>query len=338
MCSFPKYVKRIFVMKKIVIDTLGGDNGALPLIEGTADYMVKHGGITPVLVGNQSLICSVMNKRNVAREEYEVIDTNEYISNEQQPMCIFGGCNDSSMALALEYLRDNDCAGLISSGNTGALLIGTICRLGLVKGLRRPALSTALPNVSGGYTCLVDCGANVDCPPADLLGFAKMGAAFMTAMYGTSTPRIASLSTGAEKGKGNKSAKETYELLEGSSLNFVGNVEGNDVMMNKADVIVCDGFAGNVILKNTEATGKIAAAMAKAYLESKGLSCGCEVYSYLNNEFDFNSRGGATFLGTKKTVVKMHGAANSSTAVSCIEQVMRLSESGFDTAIESALS
>lgn len=325
-------------MKKIVIDTLGGDNGALPLIEGTAEYLNSHSEVFPVLVGNKDTICNIMTCAGVSDGKYEVIDTDEYISNEQQPMCIFGGCHNSSMALALEYLRDNECAGLISAGNTGALLIGTICRLGLVKGLRRPALSTALPNINGGYTCLVDCGANVDCPSADLVGFAKMGKAFMQSMYGIVSPKIASLSTGSEKGKGNKSAKEIYELLEASGLNFIGNVEGNDVMLGKADVIVCDGFAGNVILKNTEATGKIAAAMAKAYLDSRGFDCGDQLYNYLNDQFDFNSRGGATFLGTKKTVVKMHGAANSSTAVSCIDQVMRLAESGFDTAIQEALS
>ena len=325
-------------MKMIVIDTLGGDNGALPLIEGTAEYMNSCGGIIPILVGDKTLISSVMEAKGIFEDKFEVIATDEFISNEQPPMCIFGGCHNSSMALALEYLRDNDCAGLISAGNTGALLIGTICRLGLVKGLRNPALSTALPNINGGYTCLVDCGANVDCSPADLLRFGKMGSAFMQSMYGITSPRVANLSTGCEKGKGNQSAKEAYDILEKSQLNFVGNVEGSDVMLDKADVIVCDGFAGNVILKNTEATGKIAAAIAKAYLDSNSDTNGDQLFKYLTNEFDFNSRGGATFLGTKKTVVKMHGAANSSTAVSCIKQVMRLSESGFDKAIENALN
>lgn len=325
-------------MKTIVIDTLGGDNGALPIIEGTAEYLSSHEGIFPVLAGNKAYIDSVMQEHGVSADKYGVLDTDEFITNEQPPMSVFGGCDNSSMVLALEYLRDNDCIGLISAGNTGALLIGTICRLGLVKGLRRPALSTALPNIKGGYTCLVDCGANVDCPPEDLAEFAKMGVAFAGSMNGVSEPRVAVLSTGTEKGKGNSSAKECYALLESSGVNFVGNVEGSDVLLGKADVIVCDGFAGNVVLKNTESTGKIAAAMAKEFLLSRGISAGEDVCRYLTGEFDFNSRGGATFLGTKKTVVKMHGAANSSTAVSCIEQVIRLSESGFDTAVKNAIS
>lgn len=325
-------------MKKIVIDTLGGDGGALPLVQGTADYLNTCGNAFPVLVGEKVVIESVMDKNGVSADKYGVIDTAEYISNTQNPMSIFGGCDNTSMALALEYLRDNDCAGLISAGNTGALLVGTICRLGLNKGLRRPALSTALPAVDGSYVCVVDCGANVDCAPNDLVLFAKMGTAFMQSMYGVSAPRVATLSTGTEEGKGNALVKEAYNLLKETDLNFIGNIEGNDILLGKADVLVCDGFAGNIVLKNTEATGKVAAVMGKRILEGIDASVAEKLYNELTNAFDFNSRGGATFLGTKKTVVKMHGAANSSTAVACIEQVLRLSESGFDTAVKNSLS
>ena len=139
-------------------------------------------------------------------------------------------------------------------------------------------------------------------------------------------------------GKGNKATKEAYGLLESSALNFVGNLEGSDVLLGKADVLACDGYAGNIVLKDTEATGKIAAVMSKNILASLAPEIAESVSKKLEKAFDFNSRGGATFLGTKKTVVKMHGAANSSTAVSCIEQVLKLSESGFDTAVEKALS
>ncbi len=325
-------------MKKIVIDTLGGDNGALPLVQGTAEYLNTVDNVFPVLVGEKNVIDSVMNKNRISADRYSVIDTSEYIDNTQNPMCIFGGCDNTSMALALEYLRDNDCAGLISAGNTGALLVGTICRLGLNKGLRRPALSTALPAVDGSYICVVDCGANVDCAQGDLVLFAKMGSAFMQSMYGVSSPRVATLSTGTEEGKGNALVKEAYALLKETDLNFIGNIEGNDILLGKADVLVCDGFAGNIVLKNTEATGKVAALLGKRFLESIDPSLAEKLCESLNHAFDFNSRGGATFLGTKKTVVKMHGAANSSTAVACIEQVVRLSESGFDTAVKNSLS
>lgn len=325
-------------VKKIVIDTLGGDNGALPLVQGTAEYINTFGNVFPVLVGEKSVIEPVMCKNRISADRYSVMDTSEYISNTQDPMSIFGGCDNSSMALALEFLRDNDCAGLISAGNTGALLVGTICRLGLNKGLRRPALSTVLPAVDGGNICVVDCGANVDCAPNDLLLFAKMGKAFMQSMYGISSPRVATLSTGTEEGKGNALVKEAYNLLKETDVNFIGNIEGNDILLGKADVLVCDGFAGNIVLKNTESAGKVAAVMGKRILKSIDASVAEKLCNELTHAFDFNSRGGATFLGTKKTVVKMHGAANSSTAVSCIEQVMRLSESGFDTAVKNSLS
>ena len=325
-------------MKKIVIDTLGGDNGALPLLKGTAEYIKAHTDIFPVLVGEKTAVDAVMSEYGVSADRYDVINTSEFIDNNQNPMSIFGGCDNSSMALSLEYLRDNDCAGLISAVNTGALLVGTICRLGLNKGLRRPALSTALPAVDGSYICLVDCGANVDCTPADLVLFAKMGTAFMQSMYNISRPRVATLSTGAEEGKGNALVKEAYESLKNTDLNFIGNLEGTDVLLGKADVLVCDGFAGNVVLKNTEASGKTAAVLGKHILENIDPSLAEKLCAELSHAFDFNSRGGATFLGTKKTVVKMHGAANSSTAVSCIELVLHLSESGFDTAVKQSLS
>ena len=325
-------------MKKIVIDTLGGDNGAMPLLYGSADYMKEHSDVFCVFAGEKTETDKIMAEKGVSKDRYTVLDTDEYISNTQSPMSVFGGCDNSSMVLALEYLRDNDCAGMISAGNTGALLIGTICRLGLVKGLKRPALSSALPAVDGSYICLVDCGANVDCTPNDLYEFAKLGSAFVKSMYGIDAPRVALLSTGTEKGKGNKATKEAYALLESSALNFVGNLEGSDVLLGKADVLACDGYAGNIVLKDTEATGKIAAVMSKNILASLAPEIAESVSKKLEKAFDFNSRGGATFLGTKKTVVKMHGAANSSTAVSCIEQVLKLSESGFDTAVEKALS
>ncbi len=325
-------------MKKIVIDTLGGDAGASPLLYGSADYLKEHSDVFCVFSGDKGEIDKIMGDNGIPQDRYTVLETKEYISNSQSPMSVFGGCDNSSMVLALEYLRDNDCAGMISAGNTGALLIGTICRLGLVKGLKRPALSSALPAVDGSYICLVDCGANVDCTPADLNEFAKLGSAFVKSMYGIESPRVALLSTGTEKGKGNKATKEAYTLLESSGLNFIGNLEGSDVLLGKADVLACDGYAGNIVLKDTEATGKIAAAMSKNILASLAPEVAENVSKKLERAFDFNSRGGATFLGTKKTVVKMHGAANSSTAVSCIEQVLKLSESGFDTAVEKALS
>ena len=325
-------------MIKIVIDTLGGDNGALPIISGTAEYIKSFGGIYPVFAGEKQIIDSVMAQYGIPEENYSVLETSEYIDNTQNPMLIFGGLDNTSMVLALEYLRDNSCAGLISAGNTGALLVGSICRLGLNKGLRRPALSSALPMINGGYICLVDCGANVDCASSDLLEFAKMGSAFMRCMYDIPSPRIGLLSTGSEKGKGDARTKEAYGLIADSGLNFVGNLEGNDLLFDKADVLVCDGFSGNVLLKNSEATGKMAAFLAREYLKTHSAELSQSTFEYLNNEFDYNSRGGAVFLGTKKTVIKMHGAANSSTAVSCIKQVVRLYENNFDEAMKSILS
>lgn len=315
-------------MQKIVIDIYGADDGIEPVIRGTAKAIKNGLPFKPVLVGEKSSIDAIMLEMGVSGECYEVINTNKYITNLDPPTCVFGGNDDTSMVMAYSYLKNEDeCVAMLSPGNTGALLVGSICRLGLLPGLKFPALASALPCAKQGLVCLVDCGANTECSPNDLARFAKMGNAFSKSYCNIANPRIALLSVGREEGKGNNLTKAAFELIKELPVNFVGNVEGSDLVSGYADVIVCDGFSGNIILKNAEAIGKAAIEIVKQ------LSSDQEIYDKITKElfrrFDFNSQGGATFLGTKKTVVKMHGCANEDTTVSCIEQILRLVNGGF---------
>lgn len=320
-------------MKKVVVDMFGADLGAEPVVRGSFEALEQHPELTAVFVGDGDLVKNTAIDFKVDPSQYSVIETDQYITNNDSPTCVFSGKENSSMVLALEHLKsDPDCIGIISAGNTGALMVGSIFKLGLYPGLKQPALSTALPRYDGGLVCLVDCGASMDCKPKDLARFALMGNAFMKSMCDTDNPRIGLLSVGRESKKGNELTLAAYSTLTELPVNFIGNIEGNDIFTGYADVVVTDGFAGNVILKNAEATGKSAIAVLDDLLGEEVKSS--PVLSSLKQKlwalYDFNSQGGATFLGTKKIVVKMHGCATESTATACIEQILRLEGKGFN--------
>ena len=324
-------------MKKIVVDIYGADAGPAPILKGCMQALDAHPDLGLVLVGDEATIAAVCGDH----PRVEVLHTTDFISNEENPQVIFGGRDISSMAMAYGRLKtDDECIGMISPGSTGALLIGSICRLGLMKGLKVPALSSNLPLYDGRTVCLVDCGANIQCTPKDLARFAVMGNAFRQSFAPEVTPKVALLSVGREAGKGTPLQKEAYDLIAALPLNFIGNMEGNDLVTGYADVIVADGFAGNVLLKSTEAAGLVAKGIVAALAKQAGEENSPlmqEMLEQLRLTFDFNSRGGATFLGTKKTVVKMHGCAVEETAAACIDQLLRLEDGGFLSGLQQAL-
>lgn len=317
-------------MRKIVVDIYGADLGAEPIIKGVGRAIKDIRGFNAVFVGESETVSSILNKMSVDENRYEIIHTDKFISNNDLPTAVFGGNDEASMVMGYDRLkRDEDCIAMLSPGNTGALLVGSICRLGLVDGIKFPALSTALPSLKGNLVCLVDCGANVDCTANDLARYAILGDAFMKSMCKTQNPRVGLLSVGREQHKGNTLTKEAYKLIEALPLNFIGNVEGNDLVTGYADVIVSDGFAGNVLLKTAEAAGKAAMSIVDSYSTFDNAELIREIKEHMFRLFDFNSQGGATFLGPKKTVVKMHGCATELTAYACIEQILKLEDGGF---------
>ena len=311
-------------MQKIVIDLEGSDLGAKVLYHGAVKAAKLHPDLLFTLVATnpESLDESIP-------DSFEVIKAEDFIGCNEPAMSIFKGRDNSSKALALKKCKeDADCIGLLSAGNTGALMVGSIFRLGLIPGLKSPALSSLLPNAKGGMTALVDCGANVNIEPANLKDFALLGSDFSAKMFSLDAPKVALLNVGKEKGKGNPLTVEAYGLLEElakeGKINFIGNAEGYDVISGYADVIVCDGFAGNIVLKLTEAVGKIAMAIVSAANEKESSKALEDVLSKLTEMFVLNERGGATFLGTIKPVIKMHGCATEETVVSCVDQMLRI--------------
>ena len=324
-------------MIKIVIDTLGADMGLEPIVAGVAKALAREKNFFPVLVGPEGEIKQILHREGIAADRYSVVNCQSYIRNEDLPTVIFGDGNDKSMAVAYDLLKKgDDCKALLSAGNTGALLVGSICRLGLLPGLKFPALASALPCNGENLLCLVDCGANIECTADDLARFAKMGHAFSKSYCGIESPRIGLMSVGRERQKGTPLIQQAYEKIGALALNFVGNVEGSDLVTGYADVIVSDGFSGNLLLKCAESVGKAAIQIVEkigADAATKDKIC-----QALYETFDFNSQGAATFLGTKKTVVKMHGAANSDTACASVLQVLRLENTNFSQTVAEALT
>ncbi|MBR2476689.1 MAG: hypothetical protein IKB50_00980 [Clostridia bacterium] len=323
-------------MKKIIVDTLGSDNGCVPIVKGALRAMEENPDIHLVFTGVTSDIEKIIKERNADPSGISIIHTEEFVPDDALPTCVFRDGDETSMVKSLEHLKNSDdCLGMISAGNTGALLVGTIFRLGLVPGLRQPALATALPCKKEGKVCLVDCGANTDCTSEDLKRYALMGNAFIKALEGIDNPKVALMSVGPSAHKGNALIKEAYPLIEALPINFIGNIEGGDLVNSKADVIVTDGFTGNVLLKNTEAAGMAAISV----VESMGsdLPGYKEITEELRRMFAFNDRGGAVFLGASKTVVKMHGCATEDTAYACVNLVLNLESRNFSKNVAEAI-
>lgn len=319
-------------MVRIVVDTLGADAGLEPIVTGIAKALNKNIDFFPVLVGPEQQLKAILDAEGIDPARYEILHAEKYIRNQDPPHCIFGGCDDTSMAIAYGRLK-NDCDAMLSAGSTGALLVGSICRLGLLPGLKFPALISALPCGGENLLNLVDCGANVECTADDLVRFAKMGDVFAKAYCGIESPRVGLMSVGREAQKGNALIQEAHKKIAALDLNFVGNVEGSDMVTDYADVIVADGFSGNLLLKCAESVGKRAMELVEQFGEGVDRQALDRIKNAIFETFDFNSRGGATFLGPRKTVVKMHGSANADTAVASVEQILRLEKANFSKAM-----
>lgn len=307
------------MIKKIIVDICGADEAPQVIVRGAVKALKEQNEYDLVIVGPQGIIEKAFEAEDEAvRGRVEIVPADKTVTNHDDPIGMIRGQDGTSMVVALSTLKErDDIAGMVCAGSTGSLMVGSIFRLGLFKGLKQPALSSALFNINGKYFCLVDCGANVNPVVKDMRAYARMGSAFMEAMNGVEAPRVGLINVGKEKGKGNDLAKDAYAMLEADeSINFIGNIEGSDILMDIADVIVCDGFTGNVILKTLEAAGMTAANMAGRP-------------ENVVKFFDYNNLGGATFLGTKKIIVKAHGAASADTICACIMQAIALDRGGF---------
>ncbi len=322
---------------KIVVDAMGGDNAPLEIVKG-AVRAVEELDTDVILVGSGEEILRCIQSLGMSNlpKGIEIAHTSEVITMEDEPTTVLREKRDSSMAVGLELLRNGTGDALVSAGSTGALLSGATLIVKRIRGIRRAALAPVMPTDTGG--CIViDVGANVENTVEYLTQFAYMGAAYAKCVLGRTDPKVALLNIGEEPTKGDALHKETYAALtalkEQNKLNFIGNMEGRDVLSGRCDVLVCDGWSGNVLLKGMEGVGlfilkelkktftknlrtKIAAALIKK-----------DVYA-LRSRLDYSETGGSVLLGISKPVIKAHGASDASAVKNAIAQAVRAVNGG----------
>ena len=317
---------------KIVVDAMGGDLAPLEVVLGAVDALEKDKDVCVVLVGDEDKIKSILANEKYDEKRLEIVDAKDVITNDESPTMAIKTKKESSLVKAFDYLCANDDAeGFVSAGSTGAVLVGAFMKVGRIKGVSRPALAPILPTAKGNGVVLCDCGANVDCKAVNLLHFALMGKAYATAMLGVENPRVALLSNGVEDHKGNELCHEAFELLKAEkSLNFVGNCEARDILTGDYDLIVCDGFNGNIALKSAEGAATTIIGELKKGIMGGGLRAkigGLLLKPTLKGvmkRMDYNAHGGACFLGVNKVVVKSHGASKKKSICASILQAKSL--------------
>jgi len=328
---------------KILVDVLGGDNAPKAVIEGALGALEKDPSLELILAGPKQAIVDTFNAKGMGLSRVEIIDSSIAVTNEDHPSLFIKQKPDSSMALCFEALRHReDIGAMVSAGPTGALLTGTVLRVGRLPGVNRPALIATLPTRKGGYVRLCDAGANMDCKSEYLVQFALMANEYLK-LIGTTSPRIATLSVGQEEGKGNELVKETFAALKQTSLNFVGNVEGDHVLKGDVDLVVCDGFAGNVFLKSLEEGAYFISDLFKAALYRNiftklGALLQLKGLKKVKEPFDHAKKACAPLLGAKKLVLKCHGKSQSETFEATILEAQKLSKLGLQEKIAAAIS
>lgn len=299
--------------KKIAVDAMGGDNAPVEIIKGCVEAL-KELDVYLVLVGKEDIIKTELSKYSYDTSKIEIINADEVIGTDEVPTAAIKAKKKSSIVIGLNLVKSGEADAFISAGNTGALLTGSTVIVGRIKGIERPALGTLLPNEKG-FSFLIDSGANVDSKATYLAQFAKMGSVYMENVIGINNPKVGLVNIGAEKEKGNALVKEAYELLENTDINFIGNVEARDISKGTADVIVCDAFVGNVILKFAEGFVKSILNMIKnelmsTFVSKMGALLCKNSFKNLKKSFDYSEIGGAPFLGLKALVVKAHGSSD----------------------------
>ena len=326
---------------KILIDAMGGDLAPGCAVEGAILAAKQHPDCEIVLVGDEAQVKPLLQGNTLPN--ISTVHTTEVITMEDDPATAVRRKKDSSMAVCLKMLLQGDAEGMVSAGSTGALLTGATLVTKRIKGIRRAAIGTMFPQRGGGKALMLDSGANAECTPEYLLQFAYLGHFFMKTQMGIQNPRIGLVNNGTEEHKGDPLRKETHRLLteahEAGRINFVGNVEGREALSGTCDVLVCDGFTGNVMLKTIEGAASflmrelkdIMYADLKSKLAALVLKPGM---MKLKKLLDYKEVGGAPMLGISKTVIKAHGSSNGQAICNAVGQAIDFERSGFIQMVE----
>lgn len=329
---------------KIVVDCVGGDDAPKSAILGALDALNKDKDLQVVLTGPIESLQSVLKEEKYDVTRVQLLNCREQIANDEVPSVAIRQKPDSSLVQGLKLLKeDSSVGGFVGQGSTGALLTGALLGLGRIKGLSRPAVCPILPNIKGGKVFILDAGANNENTPQHLYHFALMGSVYARAM-GVQNPRIALLSNGTERHKGMAMHQEAYDLIAANpSLNFIGNIEGRELLSGNVDVVVADGYAGNIALKTAEGTALSVMQMLKQTIESSfwakvGALFMRPSLRKLRKQLNYTEYGGAIFLGINKVVVKVHGSGNRQSICNAILQTKEMAKSNLIENIKELLT
>lgn len=296
---------------RIALDAMGGDYAPAVTVEGAIETVNEYNDLDVILFGDESRIKEEFKDKRYPSDRIHVRHTSEVIGMQESPIIALRKKKDSSIRRAIDAVKSKEAEAVVSAGNSGVAIAAALFVLGTSKGVDRPAIAALMPTLKGPFV-LIDAGANVDCNAENLLQFALMGSSYCKAIFNSQEPRVALLSIGEEDTKGNELTREAFKLLKGADLNFIGNIEGKDIFLGDADVVVCDGFIGNIVLKTSEGLAEVIIKMLKR--ELTGMSAGRIGYllmkSALRNfrkKTDYAEYGGAPLLGINGTCVISHG-------------------------------
>jgi len=328
-------------MIKIAVDAMGSDNAPQSEVEG-AVQAARSFGVHVVLVGKESVLAPLLKERGGDELAIELQNATQVVLMDEPPAVAFRRKRDSSIRVAADFVHAGKASGLVSAGNTGAVMAISKMVIGVLHGVDRPALAAILPTLTG-HAVLLDVGANVECKPHHLVQFALMGHLFSKKIIGVSSPRVGLMSVGEEESKGNDLTKEVHKALKKISLNFIGNVEGRDLYNGRADVIVCDGFTGNVALKASEglieAVLKLLRDELSSNLQAKlGAMLSQQSFKRLKKRLDYSEYGGAPLLGLRGVTIICHGRSSSNAIKNAIRVAMECVENQVNAKLEAELS